>query len=207
MARLLDPLENRSKCTGFAVQGRILFARFLGQVAFGSYGLRRLLSLSISIMSHGPRSADPVDQSITCQEIDMLKEFKEFAMKGNMIDMAVGIIIGGAFGTIVKSLVNDIIMPPIGLLLGGIDFTNIFLTLKGNTEATLEAAKKAGAVTMNVGVFVNAAISFLIVAFSVFLLVKVVNAAKKKEEEVPAEPAEPPRQEVLLEEIRDLLKK
>lgn len=137
----------------------------------------------------------------------MLKEFKEFAMKGNMIDMAVGIIIGGAFGTIVKSLVNDIIMPPIGLLLGGIDFTNIFLTLKGNTEPTLEAAKKAGAVTMNIGVFANAAISFLIVAFSVFLLVKVVNAAKKKEEEAPAAPAEPPRQEVLLEEIRDLLKK
>lgn len=137
----------------------------------------------------------------------MLKEFKEFAMKGNMIDMAVGIIIGGAFGTIVKSLVNDIIMPPIGLLLGGIDFTNIFLTLKGNAEPTLEAAKKAGAVTMNIGVFANAAISFLIVAFSVFLLVKVVNAAKKKEEEAPAAPAEPPRQEVLLEEIRDLLKK
>ena len=137
----------------------------------------------------------------------MLKEFKEFAMKGNMIDMAVGIIIGGAFGTIVKSLVNDIIMPPIGLLLGGIDFTNIFLTLKGNAEPTLEAAKKAGAVTMNIGVFANAAISFLIVAFSVFLLVKVVNAAKRKEEEAPAAPAEPPRQEVLLEEIRDLLKK
>lgn len=137
----------------------------------------------------------------------MLKEFKEFAMKGNMIDMAVGIIIGGAFGTIVKSLVNDIIMPPIGLLLGGIDFTNIFLTLKGNTEPTLEAAKKAGAVTMNIGVFANAAISFLIIAFSVFILVKLMNVARKKEEEAPAAPAEPPRQEVLLEEIRDLLKK
>lgn len=137
----------------------------------------------------------------------MLKEFRDFAVKGNVIDMAVGIIIGGAFGTIVKSLVSDILMPPIGLLLGGVDFTNIFLTLQGNVEPTLEAAKKSGAVTMNFGMFANAAISFLIVAFSVFLLIKLINAARKKEEEAPAKPAEPPRQEVLLEEIRDLLKK
>lgn len=137
----------------------------------------------------------------------MLQEFKDFAMKGNVIDMAVGIIIGGAFGTIVKSLVSDILMPPIGLLLGGVDFANVFVTLKGNVEPTLEAAKKAGAVTMNFGVFANAAISFLIVAFAVFLVIKIINAARKKEQEAPAKPAAPPRQEVLLEEIRDLLKK
>ncbi len=137
----------------------------------------------------------------------MLKEFKEFALRGNVVDMAVGIIIGGAFGTIVKSLVSDILMPPVGLLMGGVDFTNIFLTLKGSAEPTLEAAKKAGAVTMNIGLFINSVISFLIVAFALFLVIKALNAAKKKEEEAPAKPAEPPKQEVLLEEIRDLLKK
>ncbi len=141
----------------------------------------------------------------------MLKEFKEFAVKGNVIDMAVGIIIGAAFGTIVKSLVNDVIMPPIGLILGGIDFTNIFLTLKGESLPTLEAAKEAGAVTINLGVFMNTVITFLIVAFCVFLLVKGVNQMKRQfEEEQAAEPeapAEPPRSEVLLEEIRDALVK
>ncbi|HHK75196.1 MAG TPA: large-conductance mechanosensitive channel protein MscL [Rhizobiales bacterium] len=137
----------------------------------------------------------------------MLKEFKEFALRGNVVDMAVGIIIGGAFGTIVKSLVSDILMPPIGLLMGGVDFSNIFLTLKGSAEPTLEAAKKAGSVTMNIGLFINSVISFLIVAFALFLVIKALNAAKKKEEEAPAKPAEPPKQEVLLEEIRDLLKK
>ncbi|GBF25612.1 large-conductance mechanosensitive channel [bacterium MnTg02] len=137
----------------------------------------------------------------------ILKEFQDFALRGNVVDMAIGIIIGGAFGTIIKSLVNDILMPPIGLLLGGIDFANIFTTLKGTSELTLEAAKKAGAVTINWGLFINALISFLIVAFSVFLLVKVMNEAKKRMEEKKEEaPSEPPRQEVLLEEIRDLLK-
>ena len=137
----------------------------------------------------------------------ILKEFQDFALRGNVVDMAIGIIIGGAFGTIIKSLVNDILMPPIGLLLGGIDFANIFTTLKGTSEVTLEAAKKAGAVTINWGLFINALISFLIVAFSVFLLVKVMNEAKKRMEEKKEEaPSEPPRQEVLLEEIRDLLK-
>lgn len=135
----------------------------------------------------------------------MLKEFKDFALRGNVMDMAIGIIIGGAFGTIVKSLVSDIIMPPIGILLGGVDFTNIFLTLKGDTFATLEAAKKAGSVTMNLGVFMNAVISFTIVAFSVFLLVKAMNSAKREEEKAPAAPKAPPRNEVLLEEIRDAL--
>jgi len=133
----------------------------------------------------------------------MFKEFRDFAVRGNVIDMAVGIIIGAAFGTIVKSLVSDVIMPPIGLLLGNVDFTDLFITLSGQSQPTLEAAKKAGAVTLNYGAFINTVISFVIVAFCVFLLVKQMNKLKKKEEE---KPATPPKQEVLLEEIRDLLK-
>lgn len=133
----------------------------------------------------------------------MFKEFRDFAVRGNVIDMAVGIIIGAAFGTIVKSLVSDVIMPPIGLLLGNVDFTDLFITLSGQAQPTLEAAKKAGAVTLNYGAFINTVISFVIVAFCVFLLVKQMNKLKKKEEE---KPAAPPKQEVLLEEIRDLLK-
>lgn len=137
----------------------------------------------------------------------MLKEFKEFALRGNVVDMAVGIIIGGAFGTIVKSLVSDILMPPIGLAMGGVDFTNIFTTLDGPVRPTLEAAQEAGAVTMNWGLFINSVISFLIVAFALFLVIKAMNNLKRQEEEAPEAPAEPPRNEVLLEEIRDLLKK
>ncbi len=137
----------------------------------------------------------------------MLKEFKDFAMRGNVVDMAVGIIIGAAFGTIVKSLVNDVIMPPIGLLLGGVDFTDFFITLSGGSYASLEAAKEAGAVTLNYGSFINTVISFVIVAFAVFLLIKQINRLNKKEEEAPAEPPAPPKEEVLLEEIRDILKK
>lgn len=121
----------------------------------------------------------------------MLKEFKEFAMRGNVVDMAVGIIIGGAFGTIVKSLVSDIIMPPIGLLLGGVDFSDLFITLKEGTTtgpyATLASAQQAGAVTMNIGLFVNSVISFLIVAFAVFLLIKGINSLRR-EQAAPVEP-------------------
>lgn len=140
----------------------------------------------------------------------MLKEFKEFAMRGNVVDMAVGIIIGGAFGTIVKSLVNDVIMPPVGLLLGGVDFSEFFFTLKQGATAgpyaTLEAAKQAGAVTLSYGLFINAVISFMIVAFAVFLLVKSINTMRRKEEEAPETPAEPPEEVLLLREIRDSLK-
>jgi large conductance mechanosensitive channel len=122
----------------------------------------------------------------------MWKEFKEFAMRGNVIDMAVGIIIGVAFGTIVKSLVSDIIMPPIGLLLGNVDFSNLFTVLKEGTApgpyASLADAQKASAVTVNYGVFVNTIISFLIVAFAVFLLIRQINKLKRKEEAPPAEP-------------------
>ncbi len=129
----------------------------------------------------------------------MLKEFQDFAVKGNVVDMAVGIIIGGAFGTIVKSLVSDIIMPPIGVLMGGLDFSSLALTLKAATA-------DAEAVTLNYGLFINNVISFLIVAWAVFMLVKAMNTLKKKEEAAPAEPPAPPRSEVLLEEIRDALK-
>jgi len=121
----------------------------------------------------------------------MFKEFREFAVRGNVVDMAVGIIIGGAFGTIVKSLVDDVIMPPIGLLLGGVDFSNIFLVLKDGATAgpyaALADAKAAGAVTMNVGVFLNAVIAFLIVALSVFLLVRGINSLRR-EQEAPSAP-------------------
>ena len=138
----------------------------------------------------------------------MIKEFQEFAVKGNVVDMAVGIIIGGAFGTIVKSLVNDIIMPPIGILLGGVDFSQLFIVLKGEGAFnTIEQAKEAGAVTWNLGLFINAIIKFLIIAFALFLVVKAMNEMKKKEEEAPAAPPEPPADVKLLEEIRDLLAK
>ena len=134
----------------------------------------------------------------------MLEEFKKFAMRGNVIDLAVGIIIGAAFTSIVNSLVNDILMPPLGLIIGGIDFSDFFITLKGEGGyATLEQAKNAGAVTLNYGLFINSIIKFLIVAFAVFILVKQINRLQKKEE---AKPTPPPREEVLLAEIRDILK-
>ncbi len=140
----------------------------------------------------------------------MLKEFKEFAMRGNVVDMAVGIIIGAAFGTIVKSLVSDVIMPPVGLALGDVDFSNLFSVLKEGTPsgpyAALADAQAAGAVTINYGLFINTIISFLIVAFAVFLLIRAINNMKKAEEEAPEAPPEPSNEEVLLTEIRDILK-
>lgn len=124
----------------------------------------------------------------------MLEEFKKFAMRGNVVDMAVGIIIGGAFGTIVKSLVADVIMPPVGLLLGGVDFSDLFITLKQGATAgpygTLAIAQEAGAVTISYGIFINAVISFLIVAFAVFLLIKGINNMQTEEQEVAADPTE-----------------
>jgi large conductance mechanosensitive channel len=136
----------------------------------------------------------------------MWREFRDFAMRGNVIDLAVGIIIGAAFTTIVNSLVNDIIMPPFGLALGGIDFSDFFLTLKGGSYPTLAAAKAAGAVTINYGLFINAILRFIIVAFAIFILVKQINRLARPPEPAPAPPPEPPREEVLLTEIRDLLK-
>ena len=141
----------------------------------------------------------------------MLKEFKEFAMKGTVLDMAVGIIIGGAFGTIVSSLVADVLMPPIGLAMGGVDFTNMFATLADGAKAvgpyaSLAEAKAAGATTVNYGVFINAVVSFLIVAFAIFLLVKGVNSLKRADAAAAAPPPGPTPDQVLLGEIRDLLK-
>jgi large conductance mechanosensitive channel len=138
----------------------------------------------------------------------MLKEFKEFAIKGNMIDLAIGLVLGSAFGAIVNSLVKDIIMPPIGWLLGGRDFSSLFIVLKDaegavGSYASLDAAQKAGAITLNYGVFLNAIITFLIVALAMFFVVKAMNRMKKTEAEAPAEPT---KSEALLGEIRDLLK-
>ena len=136
----------------------------------------------------------------------MWKEFREFAVRGNVIDLAVGIIIGAAFTSVVNSLVNDIIMPPIGYLMNGIDFSNFFVVLRGDEYASLKAAKDAGAVTINYGVFLNAIINFVIVAFAVFILVKQVNRLRKQQAEAPAAPPAPTTSEKLLTEIRDLLK-
>jgi large conductance mechanosensitive channel len=118
----------------------------------------------------------------------MLKEFKEFAMRGNVLDMAVGIIIGAAFGKIITSFVSDILMPPIGLLLGKVDFSGLFINLSGQTFATLAEAKKAGAATINYGLFMNTVLDFLIVAFAIFLLIKQVNRLKREPEPAPAAP-------------------
>jgi large conductance mechanosensitive channel len=137
-----------------------------------------------------------------------IKEFKTFAVKGNMMDMAVGIIIGAAFGKIVTSLVNDIIMPPLGALLGGVDFTELKFPIKG--EYTNEAGELVAAVTLNYGNFIQTAVDFLIIAFAIFMVIKGMNRLKKKEEAAPAAPAAPPEpsaEEKLLTEIRDLLKK
>ena len=118
----------------------------------------------------------------------MLKEFKEFAMRGNVIDMAVGIIIGAAFGKIISSLVADVIMPPIGLLMGNVDFSDLFINLSGQDYMSLAAAKEAGAPTINIGVFINTVLDFAIVAFAIFLLIRAINQLKRKEEATPAAP-------------------
>ncbi len=140
----------------------------------------------------------------------MLKKFREFALRGNVIDLAVGVIIGAAFGAIITSLVNDVIMPPIGLAVGNVDFSALHYVLKEGTPpppyATIAAAKAAGAVTLNYGAFLNTVINFTIIAASVFLLISGVQKLYRKEAAKPAPPAPPPRSELLLEEIRDLLK-
>lgn len=131
--------------------------------------------------------------------MSIMQEFKKFAMRGNVVDMAVGIIIGGAFGKIVSSLVADVLMPPIGLLLGNVSFTDLSIVLK-------EAAGEQAAVTLNYGMFIQTILDFVIMAFAVFLLIKGINSMKKKEEEAPAAPPAPSTEEVLLTEIRDILK-
>jgi large conductance mechanosensitive channel len=130
----------------------------------------------------------------------MLQEFKQFAMRGNVLDMAIGIIIGAAFGKIVSSFVTDVIMPPIGILLGGVDFSNLALTIKPGSEGVAP-------VLLKYGVFINTVIDFIIIAFAIFMVVKGINSMKKKEEEKPAAPPAPTKSEVLLEEIRNELRK
>jgi large conductance mechanosensitive channel len=135
----------------------------------------------------------------------MLKEFKEFAMRGNVVDMAVGIIIGAAFGKIVTSLVNDVVMPPIGLLMGNVDFSQLFVNLSGAEYATLAAAQEAGAATINYGMFINTLLDFMIVAFAIFMVIKGMNRLKRKQEETPEEAPKPSMEVQLLTEIRDSL--
>lgn len=140
--------------------------------------------------------------------MSMMSEFKQFAMRGNVMDMAVGVIIGGAFGKIVSSLVNDVLMPPIGKLMGNMDFSGLFVQLGGAERyATLAKAKEAGVATLNYGLFINTVIDFIIVAFVIFLVIKGMNSMHQKEAAKPAAPAEPPADVKLLTEIRDLLKK
>ncbi|MDT8321415.1 MAG: large-conductance mechanosensitive channel protein MscL [Xanthomonadales bacterium] len=130
----------------------------------------------------------------------MIKEFRDFAIRGNVVDMAVGIVIGGAFGKIVSSFVNDVLMPPIGLAVGGVDFADLTVTLK-------QASGEVAAVTLNYGSFVQTVVDFAIIAFAVFMVIKAMNRMKKKEEAQPAAPPKPSAEEILLTEIRDLLKK
>ena len=139
--------------------------------------------------------------------MSMIQEFKTFAMRGNVVDMAVGVIIGGAFGKIVTSLVKDVIMPPIGMLLGGIDFNNLYINLGSQGYATLAEAEKAGAPIIKYGAFINTVLDFVIVAFVIFLAIKAMNRLKHEEEAAPAEPPPTPEDIMLLREIRDSLKK
>ena len=141
----------------------------------------------------------------------MIEEFKKFAMRGNVVDLAVGVIIGAAFGKIVDSLVKDVIMPPIGLILGKVDFSNLFLVMREGAQpgpyASVDVAQKAGAVTLNYGIFINVCISFVIVAWAVFLMIKLMNRLKREEPAAPTVPAEPSEEVKLLREIRDALSK
>jgi large conductance mechanosensitive channel len=129
----------------------------------------------------------------------MMQEFKDFAMRGNVVDMAVGIVVGGAFGKITTSFVNDVLMPPIGMLLGGVDFSSLALTLQ-------DAVGEAEAVTINYGAFINTVLDFLIIAFAIFMVIRAMNSMQKQEEEAPAAPPEPSKEETLLTEIRDALR-
>jgi large conductance mechanosensitive channel len=136
----------------------------------------------------------------------MFQEFKAFIMRGNVLDLAVAVIIGAAFGAIVTSLVNDIIMPPVGILLGGVDFTNLYINLSGGSYDSLAAAQEAGAATINYGVFINTIIRFLIIALAIFLIVRTANRMEKEKQEAPPPPPELSSEEKLLAEIRDLLR-
>lgn len=139
--------------------------------------------------------------------MSLIQEFREFAVRGNVIDMAVGVVIGGAFGKIVSSMVQDIIMPPIGALLGGVNFKSLYIDLSNGGYETLEVAEKAGAPIIKYGAFLNTVIDFTIIAFVIFMAIKAINRLKREEPAAPAEPPAPPEDIVLLREIRDTLKK
>jgi len=139
--------------------------------------------------------------------MSFVQEFKEFAMRGNVVDLAVGVVIGTAFGKIVTSLVTDVIMPPLGAILGGVDFKNLYISLSSQSFATLVDAEKAGVPLIKYGVFIQTIVDFIIIAFAIFVAVKAINRLKRQEEAAPAEPPAPPEDIVLLREIRDALKK
>ncbi|PCH61351.1 MAG: large conductance mechanosensitive channel protein MscL [Gammaproteobacteria bacterium] len=138
--------------------------------------------------------------------MSMMSEFKDFAMRGNVMDMAVGIVIGAAFGKIVSSFVSDILMPPLGKLMGGVDFTQLFINLSSEGYTSLALAQEAGAPTINYGNFIQTTLDFVIIAFAIFMVIKGMNSLKKKEETAPEEPAKPSDEVLLLQEIRDSLK-
>ena len=139
--------------------------------------------------------------------MSVIQEFKQFAMRGNVVDLAVAVVIGGAFGKIIDSLVKDVVMPPVGALLGGVDFKHLYVDLSGVGYETMEAAEAAGAPLLKYGAFINSMVDFVIVALAIFVAVKAINSLKRKEEAVPAAPAAPPEDILLLREIRDSLKK
>jgi large conductance mechanosensitive channel len=139
--------------------------------------------------------------------MSFIQEFKDFAMRGNVVDLAVGVVIGGAFGKIVDSLVKDIIMPMVGAMMGGVDFKQLYINLGATAYDTMELAEKAGAPLIKYGMFINSMVDFLIIALAIFVAVKAINSLKRKEEAAPAAPAPTPEDVVLLREIRDALKK
>jgi large conductance mechanosensitive channel len=139
--------------------------------------------------------------------MSVIQEFKQFAMRGNVVDLAVAVVIGGAFGKIIDSLVKDVVMPPVGALLGGVDFKHLYVDLSGVGYETMEAAEAAGAPLLKYGAFINSMVDFVIVALAIFVAVKAINSLKRKEEAPPAAPAAPPEDILLLREIRDSLKK
>jgi large conductance mechanosensitive channel len=141
------------------------------------------------------------------EDMSFMQEFKDFAMRGNVVDLAVGVVIGGAFGKIVDSLVKDIIMPMVGAMMGGVDFKQLYINLGATTYDTMELAEKAGAPLVKYGMFINSMVDFVIIAFAIFVAVKAINSLKRKQEAAPAAPAPTPEDVVLLREIRDALKK
>lgn len=170
-------------------------------------------TVCLNLNSRAGKSQGPPAFILNNKTMSILKEFKEFAMKGSVVDLAVGVIIGVAFGKVVTSVVNDIIMPPIGKLMGGVNFTDLYLNLDpsklakdGSVIHSLAQAKEAGVAVIAYGSFINTVIDFLIVAFCIFVIVKAMNSLKKKPAPAPAAPPEPTREEKLLGEIRDILK-